>query len=165
MKRTNLKEFFFVRYADDFKIFCRDYATAKKMFIATKQWLKERLGLDISPDKSKITNVRKNKTEFLGIALFVNKKRNKYVSQSSMTKKAKQSVITNLKNQIKSIQKNGSFEKVNRLNAIILGCHNYYSMATRVNLDFAEINYIVTKSLDNRLKQYMTDKPIKSKTY
>ena len=162
---SNLKEFFFVRYADDFKIFCRDYATAKKMFMATKQWLQERLGLEISPDKSKITNVRKNKTEFLGIALTVGKKRNKYVSQSNMTNKAKQSVIQNLKKQIKVIQKNGNFDNVNKLNAIILGCHNYYSVATRVNHDFAKINYIVTKSLDNRLKQYITDKPIKSKTY
>ena len=30
LKSSNLKEFFFVRYADDFKIFCRDYKTAQK---------------------------------------------------------------------------------------------------------------------------------------
>ena len=40
MKETSLKEFFFVRYADDFKILCRDYKTAQKIFIATKFWLK-----------------------------------------------------------------------------------------------------------------------------
>lgn len=165
LKETELKEFFFVRYADDFKIFCRDYATAKKMFNATKQWLKERLGLDISPEKSKITNVRKNKTEFLGFALKVGKKRNKYVSQSNMTNRAKQSVIKELKKQIIAIKKSGSFEQVNRLNAMILGNHNYYKTATRVNLDFADINFIVTKSLDGRLKQHITHKPIKSKTY
>ena len=68
MRKTNLKEMFIVRYADDFKILCRDYKTAKKIFIAVKEWLWERLGLEISPEKSKITNVRKKKTDFLGFA-------------------------------------------------------------------------------------------------
>lgn len=53
LKHSNLKECRFVRYADDFKIFCRTRQDAEKLFIATKKWLKERLGLDISPEKSK----------------------------------------------------------------------------------------------------------------
>ena len=36
LKKSNLKEFFFVRYADDFKILCRDYKTDKKIFILCK---------------------------------------------------------------------------------------------------------------------------------
>lgn len=64
MKTTSLKEIWLVRYADDFKIFCKDYKTAQKIYNATRLWLKERLGLDISPNKSKITNLRKNYTEF-----------------------------------------------------------------------------------------------------
>ena len=49
----------FVRYADDFKIMCKDCDTAQKIFMATKKWLNERLHLEISPEKSKITNIRK----------------------------------------------------------------------------------------------------------
>ena len=49
IRESNLKEVYIVRYADDFKLFCRDYETAKKIFEATKQWLKERLDLEISP--------------------------------------------------------------------------------------------------------------------
>lgn len=108
LKTTNLKEFFFVRYADDFKLFCRDYQTAQKIFIATKQWLQERLGLEISPEKSKITNVRKGKTEFLGFKLYVKKKRNKYVTRSNISDKAKQTMKKTLKEQVKSIQRNPS---------------------------------------------------------
>ena len=37
LKVSKLKEFFFVRYSDDFKILCRDYETAQKIFEATKQ--------------------------------------------------------------------------------------------------------------------------------
>jgi len=36
LKSCNLKEFFFVRYADDFKILCKDYKTAQKIFAATR---------------------------------------------------------------------------------------------------------------------------------
>ncbi|MBU5548608.1 reverse transcriptase domain-containing protein, partial [Enterococcus sp. S113_ASV_20] len=38
-KSTTLKEIYLVRYADDFKIFCRNYNEAKKVFYATKMWL------------------------------------------------------------------------------------------------------------------------------
>ncbi|WP_054743786.1 reverse transcriptase domain-containing protein [Cellulosilyticum ruminicola] len=67
-KRSNLKEMWIVRYADDFKIFCKDYKSAQKIFIATKNWLHERLGLEVSPEKFKVTNLRKNYTEFLGVS-------------------------------------------------------------------------------------------------
>ena len=61
---SNLKEVYIVRYADDFKIFCKDYNTAKKMLIATKDWIETRLKLQIAPDKSGITNLRKKYTDF-----------------------------------------------------------------------------------------------------
>jgi len=175
LRTTNLKEFFFVRYADDFKIFCRDYKTAQKIFTAIRQWLNERLGLEISPEKSKITNVRKGKTEFLGFSLFVQKKDGKFITRSNISKKAKQAMQSKLKGQIKVIQKYRTPLQVNKLNAMILGMHNYYNTATLCSLDFRDINFIVNKSLHNRLKnktQKVKGKskkpeaePKKSKTY
>ena len=177
LKKTNLKEFYFVRYADDFKILCRDYATAQKIYAATRQWLKERLGLEISPEKSKITNVRKGKTEFLGFALFVKMKKNKFITRSNISEKAKKTMQMKLKGQIKEIKLNSKPHQVNKLNSMILGMHNYYNIATMCSRDFSEINYIVRRSLHNRLRR-ITKKvkgrikkpktepePIKSKTY
>lgn len=152
LKNTEMKEIYIVRYADDFKIFCRDYETAKKIFIATEKWLKERLGLEISPEKSKITNVRKNKTDFLGFSLKVKLKRNKSVTQSNISEKAKKTIKTKLKEQIKIIQRSTTPKEVKKLNSIILGVHNYYRIATNVSIDFGEISFIVNKSLYNRLK-------------
>lgn len=54
--KTNLKKIHIVRYADDFKIMCKTHDDAVRAFNATKNWLKERLNLDISEDKSKIVN-------------------------------------------------------------------------------------------------------------
>lgn len=65
-KRTNLKEGYLVRYADDFKILCKDGKTAEKWYHAVRLYLKDRLKLDISPEKSQIVNLRKRESEFLG---------------------------------------------------------------------------------------------------
>lgn len=165
MKTTKLKEVWLVRYADDFKIFTRDYTTAQKIYKATQFWLEERLGLEISPDKSKITNIRKNRTEFLGFTLKVKPKNKRYVCQSNMSDKAKRSTIDKIKEQIKVIQKKCDSKEVSKLNSIILGSHNYYNSATNISRDFREINFLVTKTLDNRLKNYLSDKPKMSETY
>ena len=53
-----------VRYADDFKIMCRSYTDAQKYYHATIDFLKSRLKLDISPEKSKVVNLRKNSSDF-----------------------------------------------------------------------------------------------------
>ncbi|MGL5820075.1 MAG: group II intron reverse transcriptase/maturase [Sarcina sp.] len=164
-KSAKLKEIYLVRYADDFKIFCRDAKTAQKVYIAVKDWLKERLDLDISPDKSKVTNLRRNYTEFLGFKLMVKPKKKKYVCQSRMCDKAVQSTINKLKEQIKKIQKNTIVKEVSRINSMILGSHNYYNSATHVVKDFKYINFLVTKNLDIRLRSSITNKPKYSETY
>lgn len=74
LRKTALKECYIVRYADDFKIFCRKRSDAVKMFEATKLWLKDRLGLEISPEKSKIVNLKRHYSEFLGFKLKVREK-------------------------------------------------------------------------------------------
>ena len=47
----------------------KNYQQAKKLFYAVQDWLKGRLGLDISPEKSKIVNLRKQYSEFLGLRI------------------------------------------------------------------------------------------------
>lgn len=164
-KTTNLKEMWFVRYADDFKIFCRDYKSAIKIFKAVKQWLKERLDLDINNEKSKITNLRRNYTEFLGFRLKVKLKKKRYVCSSGITKKAKQNIITKLKEQVKIIQKKQNIKQVSKLNSMILGIHNYYKYATHVSIEFSEIDFLVRKTLKIRLKNIINYKPRLSETH
>lgn len=74
LKSSKLKRCYIVRYADDFKIICKKKTDAEKLFIATKEWLNERLGLEISPEKSKIVNLRKHYSEFLGFKIKVKRK-------------------------------------------------------------------------------------------
>ena len=165
LRKGDIKEFYFVRYADDFKIFCKDYVTAKKIFIATTKWLKERLGLDISQEKSKITNLRKNKSEFLGIALYVKPNKNKLVCHSNISEKSKKRIVENLKKQIKVIQRFPIRKEVYKLNSMILGIHNYYNCATKASYDFGDINFLVLKTLKNRLRKCKSKKGVRTATY
>ena len=79
------------------------------MFHATKQWLKDRLGLEVNEEKSKIINLRKHYSEFLGIKFKVKKTKRgdkiEYFITSHMSDKAKDKVTQNLINMIKQIQR------------------------------------------------------------
>ena len=166
MRTTRLKDVFIVRYADDFKIMCKDFKTAQKIFIATKKWLKERLSLDISSDKSKITNLRKNYSEFLGFKLKVKKgKANIYTNRSHMKDNAKTKARKSLKKSLCAMQKSPNMETVNKYNSTVLGLHNYFCIATMISLDFAEIAYIVNKSLKCRTKKIRSDSGEESEAY
>lgn len=165
LKRTQLKEVYIVRYADDFKIFCRSYNTANKIFIATKMWLKERLCLEVSEEKSKIVNLRKNYSEFLGFKIKVRDKGKKKVVKSHISDKAKKRIMDKLKEKIMILQKDTVRRNVVNYNATVLGMHNYYRIATHVSADFSEIAYLVNKNLANRTKKIRGKRGTKSKVY
>lgn len=165
LQKTNLKEMYIVRYADDFKIFCRGAKTAQKAFVAVKQWLKERLKLDISPQKSKVINLKKNYSNFLGFKLKAAPKRKKCVAKVHISDKSKKKIIREFKEGIKLIVKNPSAENVNKHNAKIIGWHNYYKIATQVNADFSEIAFLVRRNLYNGTRSIRSSTGIKTKAY
>ena len=78
LRESNLKPVFIVRYADDFKLFCRNRKEAFCLYAATTQWLKERLKLDISPEKSKVVNLKRHYSEYLGFKMKAQRKGDKY---------------------------------------------------------------------------------------
>lgn len=164
-RNSKLKEIWLVRYADDFKIFCKDYKVAIKIYNATRNWLKERLDLEISPEKSKITNLRRNHSEFLGIKFKVRKKGKRYVCKSNMSNKAKLKTIKDIRKEIKLLQKNPTNKQAQKFNSMILGKQLYFRKATDVYLDFEYINWSVIKSLDNRLRNSLSNRLGKNSTY
>lgn len=152
-KFTELKEMYIVRYADDFKVFTRDHKTAYKVFQAVKGYLKNHLGLSISPEKSKVTNLRKNRTNFLGFELKAVIKRNKRVANTHIEQRKKEEIIKKARNLIKKIQKNPTVKTVHNYNSYVIGIKNYFKYATHVHKDLVEINYHISQTLYNRLKQ------------
>jgi len=160
-----LKSVFIVRYADDFKLFCKKRSDAVKIFEATKMWLKERLGLEISEEKSRIVNLKKNYSEFLGIKLKLRPKSDKWVIKSHMTDKAFNKCKKNIRKQIHNIGAEPNQWSVMNFNAAILGYQNYYKCATNVYLDFDRIAFDVRKTLLCRTKSHRSKSGLRSKAF
>lgn len=170
LKKTGLKEMYIIRYADDFKITCRTYEDAQKAYHAVKDFLKTRLNLDVSVEKSKVINMRKNHSKFLGLKIKVvqkvtstdaktGKKRKTihgYVVSSYMTEKAKRKAHTNIFKSIKKIQKKTTGDNAHNYNLVVMGIQNYYSMATNITVDLKELGYSLRKVLYNRLRNHRT---------
>ncbi len=169
LRKSRLKEMYIVRYADDFKIFCRKRSDADRVFIAVKQWLKDRLSLEISEEKSKVANLKKHYSEFLGFKLKAVRKGGKFVVRSHMSDKAVKCETEKLKEQIKAIEfrKNTEDEIKNiyQYNSMILGIHSYYLYATNISLDCMSIQFQINTVLNNRLKGRLEKRGTVSRKY
>lgn len=165
MRETNLKEMYIVRYADDFKILCRDYQTAEKVYRNVVYWLKERLNLEVSPEKSTITNLKKKSSEFLGFKIKAVPKRRKRVAYTKMTDGAKEEVLKDLREQIAFIKKHPNGKTVYVYNRIVAGIQNFYSIATHISEDFRDVEYKLSQYRYEHLKHVYSKSGTKSKEY
>ncbi len=164
-KNSNLKPMYIVRYADDFKIFTNTKSNAHKIFMASKEWLGKRLKLPISEEKSKVTNLKKQSSEFLGFTLKAVKKGKrqsvtKYVAKTYIAPKA---LKAKLSEQIRKMQKSPNsmncIKEIGKYNSMVIGMHNYYSIATHISLDLKRMGFELTKQMYNRFpKAKMQDK-------
>jgi len=156
-RQSNLKEMHIVRYADDFKIFCKNKDEADRIFAATKKWLTDRLKLDISEEKSKVVNLRKNYSEFLGFKLKLMKKGSSYVVVSHICDKAMRRETDKLIEHVKKIARpkddNDRAVLINEYNSMVMGMHNYFQIATCVSLDFATMGRRVDVVKMSRIKR------------
>ena len=69
------------------------------------RWITERLKLEVSPEKTRIVNVRKRYSEFLGFKIMVYRKGGKYVVKSHICDKKLQLEESKLVEQAKRIAK------------------------------------------------------------
>lgn len=171
--KSNLKECYIIRYADDFKILCKKKEDAEKLFIATKMWLKERLGLDISPEKSKIVNIRQHYSEFLGFKFKVVRNgtkfnRPKYTIASYISDKGVDKINKRIRELIKEIQKSPSGKEatyIAKFNMYVFSVHNQYRIATRASKQIADLAYPIKKSLKIRFRSHIKRKSVLDKKH
>ena len=156
MKTTGLKEMYIVRYADDFRILCRTKSEAERIRIAVSKWLWERLRLEVSPEKTRIVNVKKMYSEFLGFKIKVHPKGRKWTVESHVCDKAlcrqKEALIEQAKKVAKPPQHSTESYEIHLYNAKVVGAQSYYKIATHINLDFNGLNLAVMRVFTNRLR-------------
>jgi group II intron reverse transcriptase/maturase len=157
---TALKECYIVRYADDFRIFCRNISDAKRIYQATEMWLKERLGLSVSADKSRIVNLRQNYSDFLGFKLKVRPKGKKHVVTSHVGDKALRRINDDGKRWVRSIQHSANtieaVKNIRLYNSWVLGTQNYYRFATNIQDDLESVAFQIRKNFEIRLGQRLS---------
>ena len=156
LRQSRLKEIHAVRYADDFKIFCPTHSEAVRAYKATALWLKDRLGLEISPEKSKVVNPKRQYSEFLGFKLKVRSKGKKYVVRSHMSDKAYRKAHEKLAEEVRKLAHSpddtAQFMQLQKYNAVVAGLHEYYCIATEFSADFGRLAFCINKQLKNRMK-------------
>ncbi|PKG21560.1 group II intron reverse transcriptase/maturase [Niallia nealsonii] len=160
LKKTSLKEYFIIRYADDFKVLCRTRSQAIRMNYALRDFLGKRLHLETSEEKSKVINLKKNSSEFLGFlikAVRKGKTRFGYVARSDMSKKAKENAFRQIKEAIKVVKRKPCAETVWNFNTVVMGIQNYYSFATNITINLNQLNAHLRKSIYNQLKNIRTE--------
>ncbi|ENZ5600117.1 group II intron reverse transcriptase/maturase [Enterococcus hirae] len=151
LKTTRLKEMHIVRYADDFKIYTNSPRNAIKIFHAVRGYIHNELKLEISTEKSRIINLRKRYSEFLGFELRVQKHHEKYKTISRVSRRSLKRLKKEVKNRIKLIQENPAKSNIIKYNSFVRGIQNYYCKATLINKDFAELYYSCLPTMYNRL--------------
>ena len=153
MRKTKLKKMYIVRYADDFRIFCRTKTVAERTKIAITQWLKERLKLEVNEDKTRVVNVKKNYAEFLGFKIKVHSKGGKQVVKSHISelKTKRKALVEQVKRIARPRPKIGTYGEIRKYNLMVMGMQNYYRIATNINLDASKLNRAVMTVITNRL--------------
>ena len=146
----------FVRYADDVKILCPTYSIARDMLEKTSKWLNKRLSLEISDEKTKIINLKKNYSYFLGIKLKVKIHKRKYKIVSHMTEKALDSTKKKVKNQIRKVRKTKDTNQIDKYNSLVRGIHNYYEKATNIVEDLHNLCWHTNWYVNTKMKDVLT---------
>ena len=156
MKTTGHKEMYIVRYADDFRILCRTKSEAERIKIAVSKWLWERLRLEISPEKTRIVNVKKKYSEFLGFKIKVHPKGEKWTVESHVCDKAlcrqKEMLIEQAKKVASPPPHSTESYEIHIYNAKVVGAQNYYKIATHINIDFNGLHLALLRVFTNRLR-------------
>lgn len=153
----------FVRYADDVKILCPTYSVARNMLDMTIKWLNKRLSLEVSDEKTKIINLKRNYSYFLGIKLKVKVNKDKYRIVSHMADKSLDNTKKKVKNQIRKVRKTKSSvienaRQIDNYNSLVRGIHNYYDKATNIKSDLNTLHWHINWYINTKMKDVLTYK-------
>ena len=146
----------YVRYADDFKIFCKDRQEAEEVYRTVRQWLYRHLKLKVNEEKSKIVDLTKQYSEYLGFEIMAVHNNNSYDVKSRMSKKALHSETDKLIQHIHKIHHCKDIAEQNKLlkqyNAMVMEIHEYYSIASDIALNLDAIQRIIDHTMDCSIK-------------
>lgn len=146
LKSSNLKPGYLIRYADDWVLVTNNKSHAYRWKTVIKNFLQKELKLELSEEKTRITNIRHKPIEFLGFKYKVvlkgvkgkkkKDKKTRYISQITPSDKKIKRKVKELRATLTSLGKRLSHDKLSNAqlilayNSKVRGLINYYSYAT-----------------------------------
>ncbi len=157
---SNLKTCYYVRYADDWVILTDNKEDAEKLKHKAKRYLNDTLKLELSEEKTLITNVRIKPIKFLGVEIRMVKKNGTWVNKVSPERETFHRKMKNLSREIFYIRKISTLDKdrliqnITRVNSIIVGLINYYSMCDQISVVIRKYAWLLKYTAYKSLKRY-----------
>lgn len=157
---SNLKTCYYVRYADDWVILTDSKEDAERLKFKAKKYLHDTLKLDLSEEKTLITNVCSKPIKFLGVEIRMVKKNGKWVNKVSPESERFKRKMKDLSREIFYIRKTSTLdvdrliENINRVNSIIVGLINYYSMCDQISVVIQKYAWLLKYTAYKSLKRY-----------
>lgn len=155
-RRRNRPTFFAVRYADDFVVLTdgtREDAEAEKLALA--QFLKQELRMELSMEKTRITQVGEG-FDFLGYRVVQTKARRtgRLVGNLFIPKSKLKDLRHKIKVRVKETPTGQSLaELIDSINPVITGWRNYYRYATWATRDFSGLDWWLWERIGRWLRR------------
>lgn len=162
-KGSNLMPGYLVRYADDFVIITDSREHAQSWKARLEQFLSAELKLTLSPEKTLITDVRKQYIHFLGYEYKVVKGKGLkgYIPRTLPDRNRLKRKVDAIAKESKEIPRNMPRERViqaiTRINSEIRGLVNYYSNCTWVSMAMQKHAQRLQLIAMRQLRQYRGD--------
>lgn len=163
MKKRGMKPTYFVRYADDWVIFTNSKKSAEMLKHKAAQFLKRTLKIELSEEKTKITNVKQSNITFLGFDMKVAKTYNTTKGRKSITRVKPNS--ERMERKLKQLRADAFklrtcddvevlAERIIKYNSKVRGIINYYESADTVQRTFKEYAWRINSVVFNSLKKF-----------
>lgn len=159
---TNLKQCYIIRYADDWVILTDSRENAEKLKYKAQKYLKNTLKLDLSLEKTLITNAKKKAIKFLGveIKLLPHTGNIKWVNSVSPNKEKFKAKIKELSKEIRYLRKINTLDRerlvegIERTNSKIRGILNYYRMCDKLSIECRKYAYTLKYTSYKAIKRH-----------
>lgn len=159
-KFSNLKTAYFIRYADDWVILTDSKEDAIKLKYKAKRYLQDTLKLELSEEKTLITNVTSKPIKFLGAEICIVNKNGKLVSKVYPERQRFDRKMKSLSRELFMIRKTSTLDRdrliqnITRVNSIIVGLINYYSMCDQISVVVRKYAWKLKYTAYKSLKRY-----------
>lgn len=157
LKKTQLTPCYIVRYADDWLILTNSKANANKLKYRAKRYCQNTLKIELSDEKTLITNAKKKAIKFLGIYIRAVKRNNqrRLITRTYADEVRLKEKVDDILSDIRNLQNIGDANRVigaiYKINSKIRGILNYYNCASQISVQVAKydkhMNYLAYKML------------------